>query len=118
MAGFYRQSRIGLGIFLPIPTHRIILQIKIFEYLNFGLPIIGSNFGHIGRYIQENKAGITVDPENESEIASAIITLLKNNEMYTELSSNAFKASLKYKWSIMEEKLLGIYDQLLAAKID
>jgi glycosyltransferase involved in cell wall biosynthesis len=118
VAGFYRQSLIGLGIFLPIPTHRIILQIKIFEYLNFGLPIIGSNFGHIGRYIQENKAGITVDPENESEIASAIITLLRNNEMYTEISGNALKASLNYKWHIMEEKLLRIYDQLLDAKID
>ena len=110
---YYSRSKIGLGIFLPIPTHRIILQIKIFEYFNYGLPIIGSNFGHISRYIQENKAGLTVNPESEAEIAQAIISLINNKDLYDELSSNALKASEKYRWHLMEEKLLDIYYRLL-----
>jgi glycosyltransferase involved in cell wall biosynthesis len=111
---FYRKSKLGLGIFLPIRTHEIILQIKIFEYMNFGLPMIGSNFGHIHTYIHDNKAGITVNPESEAEIAYAMTSLLKNKSLYDEMSRNGLKASEKFQWKFMEEKLLNIYQQITA----
>jgi len=113
---YYRQSKLGLGIFLPVPTHRIILQIKIFEYFNFGLPVIGSNFGHIRNYIHLNKAGIIVDPENPSEIAKAMIKLLTEENLYSSLSKNAIKASANYQWPMMEEKLFKIYDLLVGTE--
>jgi glycosyltransferase involved in cell wall biosynthesis len=111
---YYRKSRMGLGIFLPIRTHEIILQIKIFEYMSFGLPVIGSNFGHIQRYILEHKSGLTVNAESEADIAYAMTTLLRNRVRYDEMSRNALEASKKYQWKFMEEKLLGLYHQLLA----
>jgi glycosyltransferase involved in cell wall biosynthesis len=111
---YYRKSKLGLGIFLPIRTHKIILQIKIFEYMNFGLPIIGSNFGHISRYITEYKAGITVNPESEAEIAYAMTSLLKNKSLYDEMCRNGLKASENFQWKFMEEKLLTIYHQITA----
>jgi glycosyltransferase involved in cell wall biosynthesis len=114
VAGFYKQSKIGLGIFLPIQTHRIILQIKIFEYMMFGLPIIGSNFGHISDYIHQDKAGITVDPENTEAIAGAMIRLLKDKSLYEDLSNNARRAcEQKYTWKIMEQKLIMLYSGLI-----
>jgi glycosyltransferase involved in cell wall biosynthesis len=117
VAGFYRKSKLGLGIFLPNRTHEIILQIKLFEYMNFGLPIIGSNFGHISRYIKDYNAGLTVNPESETEIAQAMTDLLNNRNMYEEMSQNGLEASKKFQWKFMEEKLLGIYDQILPDKV-
>ncbi|MEZ5199443.1 MAG: glycosyltransferase, partial [Bacteroidales bacterium] len=114
VSGFYSRSKTGLGIFLPIPTHRIILQIKIFEYMNYGLPIIGSNFGHIKNYIENNNSGITVNPENPEEIANALIMLLKDRNLYDQLSKNGIKAvDEKYQWKFMEKKLISIYENLL-----
>jgi glycosyltransferase involved in cell wall biosynthesis len=114
VSDFYNKSRIGLGIFLPIRTHKIILQIKIFEYMNFGLPIIGSNFGHINNYIKNDKVGISIDPENPKEIADALIILLSDKDMYRQCSKNGMKAiDEKYNWQVMDEKLLGIYGKLL-----
>ncbi|NOX46195.1 MAG: glycosyltransferase family 4 protein, partial [Chlorobi bacterium] len=114
VSDFYNKSRIGLGIFLPIGTHKIILQIKIFEYMNFGLPIIGSNFGHINNYIRNNNTGINVDPENPKEIANALLKLLNDKDLYQQFSKNGIRAiDEKYNWQVMEEKLLGIYDELL-----
>ena len=111
---FYNQSRIGLGIFLPILTHKIILQIKIFEYMNFGLPIIGSNFGHINDYIKNDKVGIAIDPEKPKEIANALLELLSHEDLYQQYSKNGMKAvDEKYNWELMEKKLLGIYGKLL-----
>jgi glycosyltransferase involved in cell wall biosynthesis len=117
VAQYYRQSKLGLGIFLPVPTHRIILQIKIFEYFNFGLPIIGSNFGHIRNYILQNNAGIIVDPEDPAEIAKAMIRMLTDENLYSSLSKNATQASANYQWPMMEEKLINIYDSLVGIEI-
>lgn len=112
---YYNKSKIGLGIFLPIKTHHIILQIKIFEYMAMGLPIVGSHFGHINNYIRREKVGLTVDPSNSMNIAEAIKKLLNDKLLYTTCSKNAIIAvEEKYHWETMEEKLFSIYDQLLA----
>jgi len=46
---YYNKSKIGLGIFLPCETHRIILQIKIFEYMNYA-PRFWEHFLFISNY--------------------------------------------------------------------
>ena len=112
---YYNKSKIGLGIFLPIKTHEIILQIKIFEYMAMGLPIIGSNFGHINDYILKDKVGLTIDPRKPQEIAKAAGQLLNDVSLYDTFSKNGVKAVVeKYHWQLMEEKLFTIYDQLLS----
>jgi len=112
--GFYNKSKVGLGIFLPIRTHRIILQIKIFEYMSFGLPIIGSSFGHINDYIEKDNIGIVVNPEDPEEIANALIKILSDPKLYDMYSKNGLEASeKKYRWEFMEKKLIRIYSDLL-----
>ena len=113
----YEQSRVGVGIFMPIPTHRIIMPIKMFEYMHYGLPVVASNFGHIGDIIVTNNAGLTVDPTSPQEIANALILLLNDEYLYTELSANGQKAvAEKYRWEQEVEKLLALYAELLASK--
>ncbi|MEZ5082819.1 MAG: glycosyltransferase family 4 protein [Bacteroidales bacterium] len=114
VAGYYRKSKVGFGIFLPNDTHRIILQIKIFEYMNFGLPIIGSNFGHINKIIQKHNCGVSVDPEKPKEIAGALVDLLDDSLKYKQMSENG-KSAVKqfYRWALMEEKLKKVYSDLL-----
>ncbi|MCD4664390.1 MAG: glycosyltransferase family 4 protein [Bacteroidales bacterium] len=112
---FYNKSKIGLGIFLPIRTHRIILQIKIFEYMNFGLPIVGSNFGHINDYIKKDKVGIVVNPEDPKEIANALLKILNGPDLFDKCSKNGINAvDNKYRWEFMEKKLIRIYSDLLS----
>lgn len=115
VVGFYQKSKIGLGIFLPIDTHKIILQIKLFEYMNFGLPIVGSNFGHVQNIIKNDQVGIAVNSENPEEIAEALNTLLSVEDLYNSFSKNGTDAvQNKYRWEFMEEKLIKIYSDLLS----
>lgn len=114
VAEYYEKSKIGLGIFLPIQTHQIILQIKIFEYMNFGLPIVGSNFGHIHKIMENDQVGIAVNPERPEEIAEALNTLLTDKDLYNTFSKNGRDAvQKKYRWEFMEEKLIRVYSDLL-----
>jgi len=117
VASYYNQSKIGLGIFLPIETHKIILPIKLFEYMAFGLPIVASNFGHINNYILKDNVGLTIDATSPKEIAKAVKILLQNKKLYNTFKNNGIDAvEKKYSWSLMEKKLFLIYDELLESR--
>jgi glycosyltransferase involved in cell wall biosynthesis len=111
---FYNKSKIGLVTLLRSRTFEISMPIKVFEYMAFGLPIIGSNFGHIKKYIEKENCGITVDPDNPENIANAMIELLTNEKKYEIYSKNGRRATLaKYKWDIEFNRLLDFYTKAL-----
>ncbi|MBN1159583.1 MAG: glycosyltransferase family 4 protein [Bacteroidales bacterium] len=104
------QCRIGLAIFLPVPVFHFGIQVKTFEYMACGLPVVCSNFGNIRVFISENDAGIPVDPLVPVEIAEAVIRLLNDSELYDRCSRNGIQAvQQKYSWRSEEKKLIGIY---------
>jgi len=111
---FYNKSRVGLVTLFPNKTFKISMPIKIFEYMAFGLPIIGSNFGHMKEYIEEDNCGIIVDPLDAIEISNAMTELLTNRKKYDLYSKNGREATLKkYKWDFEFDRLIGYYTKLL-----
>jgi len=113
ISNYYLRCKIGLGVFQNIPTHNIILQIKIFEYMAFGIPIVGSNFGHINNYIKENNVGITVDPTDIAEIGISILKILEDKNVFNTFNKNGITAvKQKYNWKEMDTKLTSIYNSL------
>jgi glycosyltransferase involved in cell wall biosynthesis len=114
VSAFYNKSKTGLAIFLDNPLNQIILPIKVFEYMAFGLPIICSNFGHLLKYTTSNNTGITVNPRNPDQIYNAIIEILDNKSVYEKYRNNSLKVSKeKYDWSLMEKKLNEIYSGIV-----
>ena len=115
MGAFYNSSKTGLCIFHPVKIYRNAVFIKTFEYMAFGLPVIGSNFGNIAHYIQSADAGITVDPLQPVAIGNAIMQLLDAPGLYEKYSDNGWKAvSEKYNWLQETPKLLGLYQTMLS----
>ncbi|MET2985800.1 glycosyltransferase family 4 protein [Aureibaculum conchae] len=114
VSNFYNSSKVGLIAWLPKKALTIKMPIKIFEYMAFGLPIIGSNFGHINNYIEGDNCGVTVNPDNPNEIAEAMVNLLTNKQKYNEFSENGRKVTLqKYKWELELNRLIGFYNKAL-----
>lgn len=86
--------------------------IKLFEYMAAGIPVVCSNFPLWESVIKEANCGISVNPEDESQILEAINTLLDNRELAQEMAYNGKKAiRYKYNWKIEEVKLLKFYQQ-------
>jgi glycosyltransferase involved in cell wall biosynthesis len=114
---YLSNSRIGLGIFMPTTIYFNAIQIKTFEYMIHGLPIVCSNFGYINKFVSESGSGIPVNPESPREIGDAILKLLSDDSLYKQCSRNGEKAvKEKYNWKIMEKRLLDIYSSLLVTK--
>ncbi len=110
----YKKAKIGLGIFHPIEVFYNTVQIKTFEYMLYGLPIVCSNFGYIHKFVEESNAGIPVNPLDPHQLADAILQLLQNHELYQQLSQNGkAAANTRYHWNESEKVLLQAYKQIL-----
>jgi len=117
MESLLQQCRIGLGIFMPVSIFEFGIQVKTFEYMVCGLPVVCSSTGNIGRIVAENHAGLTVDPRSPEEIATAITTLIKDHPLYSILRTNAINAvRQKYNWGLEEAKLMTIYKMALESR--
>ncbi len=117
VSDFYNDSKVGIVIWQPLNTFKICMPIKVFEYMAFGLPIIGSNFGHIKSYIEKDNSGIVVDATNPKEIALAMNELLEDEDKLKLFSENGRKATLKkYKWDFEFDRLVGFYTKFLNQK--
>ena len=58
--------------------------LKLYEYLACGKPVVGSDVEGVGDFLVRYNAGITVKLEDFSELANAIIKLLKDEKLREE----------------------------------
>jgi glycosyltransferase involved in cell wall biosynthesis len=107
------KSIAGIVTFLPEENHINAQPNKIFEYMASGLPVIGSNFPLWKTIIEDNDAGICVDPLNPKEISDAINYLISNPEKAKEMGENGKKMVIeKYNWDNEKKKLIDLYKSL------
>lgn len=85
---------------------------KVFEYIQGGIPVSGSNFPDLKEVIEDNNIGNTFDPEVPEDIASKLNELLKNQDLYKKMKTNVLAIKDKYKWENEEQKLISLYSKL------
>ncbi len=118
ISDYYNNIKIGLIPLQEVKKYSEAIPIKLFEYMNFGLPIIASNLKNTCRYIVENNVGYCIEANNPKILADKISFLLNNPDLMEKYAKNGMKAvDEKYNWSIMEKKYIGIIDSLLNENI-
>lgn len=107
------ESAIGLVLLKPYKSYKESLPVKMFEYMNAGLPVIASDFKLWKKIITETKCGVCVDPVSHDKIINAIHSLLKNPKEARQMGLNGKKAVLKkYNWDVEKTKLIDLYMSL------
>lgn len=110
------KCHIGLIYFKPTPNNIGALSgrnNKIYEYMQAGLAIIGSDFPLWKEFIEGNQIGITVDPCNLSQLKEAMEFLINNPEKLKQMEENARALSKEFSWDKEKEKLVKLYNELL-----
>jgi len=116
MFDFISKCHVGLICFKKTPNNIGALSgrnNKIYEYLQSGLAVIGSNFPTWERFIVGNKIGLVVNPDKVNEIANAMLYFINNHERLKTMEKNAKELSHKYVWENEKRVLLNIYKELL-----
>ncbi|MDK2773364.1 MAG: glycosyltransferase [Flavobacterium sp.] len=111
------ESTCGVCTYLPLPNHMISNPNKLFEYLNYGTPVICSNFESYKDIIDEKYSFVHyVDVNNKSEIVKNIKNILSMND--NELNNSGEEANKfiekNYNWDIEANKLIESYKKILS----
>lgn len=115
LSEYYENSDIGLALLKPIDNYKESLPTKMFEYMQFGLPVIISNFPLYQKYINESKSGISIDVNNIKGELKMIVEGLKDDEELRKMSENGKKAIIEmYNWEMEKTKLVNLYKKIIS----
>jgi glycogen(starch) synthase len=78
-----------------------------------GIPVIVSNIGGFKEIVEHNVDGLHVNPFNVHEIASAILSVINNEEYAKYLVNNARNKVLKFSWKEAAKRTLEVYKSVL-----
>ncbi len=105
------KAKIGLVILHPIGNYLESLPTKLFEYMNYGLPFIASDFQYWRSFFSGEQAGYFVPYDNAQNTAEKIITLLGDEHLQNQLGQRGRELVEKnFGWLSEEKKLFHVYD--------
>lgn len=84
---------------------------KMYEYLATGTPIVISRMNAVEAYFNESCL-MFFEPENEKDLATKILYLLKHPEKRRELVRNANRYNQEYNWKKEKQKYCHLVDSL------
>ncbi len=85
-------------------------NLKMLEYLSFGLPVITTEVGARGFNLKNNKDAIICKIE---EFPENIKKILKNKSLYIKLKKNGRIFAKKFDWQVIAKKAIKNYIELL-----
>lgn len=103
--GFVLHQNIGLNYYYVCPN-------KMFECMAAGLPIVGSNFPEVKRFVNGYKVGVTCNPSDPRAIADGVEYILAKPGRLEEMKQNALEAAKTLNWEVESMKLVKLYEGL------
>ncbi|HSG68722.1 MAG TPA: glycosyltransferase [Bacteroidales bacterium] len=84
------------------------------EAMACGTPVVASKFGGIRNTIRNGYNGLLVDPSDPDEFADAIIQILTDREMRSDVGRNAYKVIIEeYSWEAIAQRHLAFYNKYM-----
>jgi len=106
------EADVGIIPYLPTTLNNVYASPnKLFEYLQAGLPVIGSDLPFIRKIVVEHDVGSVFDPFDPKDIARAI-NLITQDEILEAKRANVKKIRSRFSWEIESKKLLDAVSAL------
>lgn len=113
VGSYLSQSLIGLSLRPDIPSQRMGIPTKIFEYMAYGIPIIATDVGYQAEIVRASGAGILVPPNDPVALAQAIVRLWQDSALRNDLAKRGREAFVaKYSWENEAKKLVQFYAEV------
>jgi len=108
------RATLGLAALQLNESYRRSIQVKPFEFMAMGVPVLGTKVPSISKFVVASGAGLVVDPLTPAQLASQIIELLQNPAIRVKMGLSGRQAVLqKYNWEQTKTTLLKVYQSLL-----
>ncbi|HBG60267.1 MAG: hypothetical protein A2Y03_05350 [Omnitrophica WOR_2 bacterium GWF2_38_59] len=116
LAGELKNIPVLLNVFdfFIFPSINESLGIAVIEAMAAGKPIIAIKDTGVSELIANNEEGLLINPENENEIADAIIYMIENPVKTKEFGLKAKEKAKMFSAAIMVSKIQNVYDEILS----
>ena len=111
-----QQAHVGLIPLHSLPNYRSVMPTKLFEYLQFGLPVVAPSFPRIRSFVEANRIGAGVDPVDTGALLAVLIDWYRDREKYEALSAASLATSASYRWELAGARLLSAYQGLAVSE--
>jgi phosphatidyl-myo-inositol alpha-mannosyltransferase len=88
--------------------------IVLLEAMAAGLPTVASDIAGYRLVLNTGKEGLLVKPNDERALAEAVIGLLHSPGLRSEMAERGRATAALYDWSIISQRVLDYYQELLA----
>jgi len=109
-----QSATLGLSSMMPNESFKRSIQIKPFEFMCLGIPVLGCRVPSTEMYIEQTGSGMLVDPPAAENLGAIIIDLLSHPDIMQQMGERGRQAVREqFNWSKMKEPLFKIYEQVL-----
>jgi hypothetical protein len=84
LAGLFQKASVVVVPYLSAATSGILMTAYV-----FGKPVVSTRVGSLPEYVQDGVTGFLVNPENEIQLADAIIRILSDDHLRHQMGENA-----------------------------
>jgi len=89
--------------------------IKVLEYLACGKPLVAANLPVVRELVCDGQEALLFTPDDPADLARCILTLLNDPSLAGRLAeAGCRRVHREFTWEIAQQKLLGVYERLLA----
>jgi D-inositol-3-phosphate glycosyltransferase len=96
-----------------MPSHYESFGMVALEAMAMGTPVIASEVGGLAFLVQDGVNGFHVPSRDPEALAERIFTLLNDEECRRTLGRQAHRHAQKYDWSIIVNRMLKVYANLV-----
>jgi len=96
-----------------MPSHYESFGMVALEAMAMGTPVIASEVGGLAFLVRDGENGFHVPSSDPEALAERIFTILHDRNCREMLGRSARSHAQQYSWSIIVDKMLAVYDQLL-----
>jgi glycosyltransferase involved in cell wall biosynthesis len=100
-------------LFFVCPSRTESFGLVTLEAMTAGKPIVAFDVGGLSEIVQSGVNGILVKPYDTDELAQAMLKLLDNPSICGEMSRESKRIASDYDWSVITQKYLDVYNNLL-----
>jgi glycosyltransferase involved in cell wall biosynthesis len=110
---YYRQIDVSIMVDSDTPQKRMALNLKLFESMAMGVPIIVQPTGDAPKLVNRERCGLVLTDCQVDTIVEALEALSADPDLRHRLGCNGRQAVReRYNWGVSEKALLDVYNEL------